>query len=365
MCLLIAIHNHHKFICYASFSHVFWVDASSSESIEISLKGISSMSTAQDFGVDGSVQSVLQWISSIQEEWLIVFDNADDSSPEAVVNFFPPDNRGNILITSQNQSMERIVTSLENSIEINQIEELDAVTLLLKASCLNLSDEHTEAARKIVIELGCIPLAVDHAGAYIAAEKCNINAYLRQFFLHCQTPMTDATSKEASNYYQTVYGTWDLSFKQIEQRASGQSTGDVQAAQTAILILQICAFYHHSNISTEIFQYPAEESRNHKVDHEVAEKLPQAITLLDHTLLALDNDGQWNEFVFGQGIGVLLSFLLMRRENLSGMFSVHPLVHNWSWERMIKSEQQKMCQMGSTILSCAISWRFTSQDYAL
>jgi Tetratricopeptide repeat len=32
---------------------------------------------------------------------------------------------------------------------------------------------------------------------------------------------------------------------------------------------------------------------------------------------------------------------------------------------MMKSAQQQMCEMGSTILSCAISWRFTSQDYIL
>src|ERR1700678_1176668 len=32
---------------------------------------------------------------------------------------------------------------------------------------------------------------------------------------------------------------------------------------------------------------------------------------------------------------------------------------------MSKYEQQRMCQMGSIILSCAIPWRFTSQDYAL
>jgi hypothetical protein len=252
MCLLIAIHNHYKFICYASFSQLFWVDASS-ESIDISLKGISSLSTAQDFGVDDSVQSVLQWISSIQEEWLIVFDNTDDLSPEALAKYFPPGNRGNILITSRNQSMGRVVTLLENSIEINEMEELDAITLLLKASCLNSLDVHIEAARKIVIELGCIPLAVDHAGAYIAAGKCNINAYLRQFSLHHQTLMTDVTFKGASNYNQTVYGTWDLSFKQIQQRANRESTENAQAAQTAILILQICAFYHHRNISKEIF----------------------------------------------------------------------------------------------------------------
>jgi hypothetical protein len=365
MCLLIAIHNRYKFICYTSFSHVFWVDASSTESIEISFKGISSMSTAQDFGVDGSVQSVLEWISSIQEEWLIVFDNADDLSPDAVAKFFPPGNRGNILITSRNQSMRRVVTLLENSIEINEMEELDAITLLLKASCLNSLDEHIEAARKIVIKLGCIPLAVDHAGAYIAAGKCNINAYLRQFSLHRQTLMTDATFKGASNYNQTVYGTWDLSFKQIQQRANGQSTGNAQAAQTAILILQICAFYHHSSISKEIFRSAAEEFKNYDVDDVLIRKMPYAFTLLDHTLLALDNDGQWDEFIFGQGISVLFSFSLMRKEDSSDILSVHPLVHYWSRERMIKSEQEKMCQMGSKILSCAIPWRFTSQDYAL
>jgi tetratricopeptide (TPR) repeat protein len=334
------------------------------ESIEISLKGISCMSTAQDFGVDGSVQSVLQWISSIQEEWLIVFDNADDLSPEAVANFFPPGNRGNILITSRNQSMGRIVTLLENSIEVNEMEESDAITLLLRASCLNSLDEHIEAAREIVVKLGCIPLAVDHAGAYIAAGKCNINTYLRLFFLHRQTLMTDVTFRGASNYNQTVYGTWDLSFKQIEQRARS-TIGNAEAAQAAILILQICAFYHHSNISKEIFRSAAEKSRKHDVDTEVAEKLPHAITSLDHTLLALDNNGQWDEFVFGQGIGVLLSFSLMRKEHLSEMFSFHPLVHYWSREQMMKSAQQQMCEMGSTILSCAIPLRFTSQDYIL
>ncbi|KAF8797470.1 hypothetical protein BYT27DRAFT_7125620, partial [Phlegmacium glaucopus] len=55
-----------------SFSYVFWVDASSQESMGMSLRGISSLPAAQDTGMDGSVESVLQWISSLQEEWLIV-----------------------------------------------------------------------------------------------------------------------------------------------------------------------------------------------------------------------------------------------------------------------------------------------------
>jgi len=331
----------------------------------MSLKGISSIPAVQNSGVDGSVESVLQWISCIQDEWLIVFDNADDPSPEMVARFFPPGNRGNILITSRNRSMGRIV-SFENSIEINEMEESDAITLLLKSSCLDpLAAEHLAAAREIVTELGCIPLAVNHAGAYIETGNCGINKYLRQFSSHRQTLMSDATFRGASNYDKTVYGTWDLSLKEIKKRASGQSTiGNAQAAQAAILILQICAFYHHSNISTDIFRYAAEESKNHVVQ-ELDEKLPQAMTLLDHTLLALDNDGHWDGFIFGQGIGVLLSFSLMKRGQSSETFSVHPLVHCWSREQMLITEQQRMYEMGSIILSCAIPLKFTSQDYAL
>ena len=82
------------------FSHVFWVDASSVESVTISLRGISSISAAQASCLDDSVDSVLQWISGIQEEWLIVFDNADVLPVYEVEKFIPQGNRGNVLITS-------------------------------------------------------------------------------------------------------------------------------------------------------------------------------------------------------------------------------------------------------------------------
>ena len=234
-----------------SFSHLFWVDASSEESMEMSLKGISSLSAAQYSGVDGSVESVLQWISFLPEDWMIVFDNAD---APLVEKFIPPGNRGNILITSKNKSMGRIVSS-ENRIEIKEMEEADAITLLLKASCLDDPlPEHLEVSKKIVTELYCIPLAIDHAGAYIEAGRCDIDQYLRQFSVHRQALMSDATFTGASKYNKTIFGTWDLSFSEIEKRAGGQSTlKDAQAAKAAIIILQICAFYHHTGISKDIF----------------------------------------------------------------------------------------------------------------
>jgi hypothetical protein len=148
--------------------------------MEMSLRSISSLPAAQYSGVDDSVGSVLQWISFLQEEWLIVFDNADVPPPEVVEKFIPPGNRGNILITSRNESMGSIV-SYENSIEIKEMEETDAIALLLKASRLGQLPEHLEVSKKIVTELCCIPLAINHAGAYIEAGKCDIDQYLSSF----------------------------------------------------------------------------------------------------------------------------------------------------------------------------------------
>ena len=75
--------------------------------------------------------------------------------------------------------------------------------------------EHEQAAKELVAKLGFIPLAVDQAGAYIQAEKCGISKYLRRFFRHCQSLMSDTAFTGASDYNQTVYGTWDLFFQEI------------------------------------------------------------------------------------------------------------------------------------------------------
>ena len=120
------------------FSHVFWVDASSVESVTTSLRGVSSIFAAKACCLDDSVDSVLQWTSVLQEEWLIVFDNADALPVHVVEKFIPKGKRGNVLITSRNCSIGRLV-SFENIIEIDEMEVEDAITLLLKVSHLDMS----------------------------------------------------------------------------------------------------------------------------------------------------------------------------------------------------------------------------------
>ena len=64
----------------------------------------------------------------------MVFDNADSLTPEELEKYFPSGLGGNILITSRNSGL-RHLTLHENSLEVKEMEENDAISLLLK-SCL-------------------------------------------------------------------------------------------------------------------------------------------------------------------------------------------------------------------------------------
>ncbi|KAF8878594.1 hypothetical protein CPB84DRAFT_1877892 [Gymnopilus junonius] len=99
-----------KFIEEATnqFGYIFWIDASTPETISLGLKGIPEAKSADS---DGSTKSLLQWISHLPKEWLLVFDSAEEHVHKRSTSF--------------------------KAIEIEQMEEEDAVTLLLKASCLD------------------------------------------------------------------------------------------------------------------------------------------------------------------------------------------------------------------------------------
>ena len=134
--------------------------------------------------MDGSPESALQWIGSLKVNYIMIFDNADVLSPAALEGYFPPAMKGNILITSHNSAMKTL-TLPDNSLEVTEIKERDAIELLLKTSCMESprSDVHVEASR-IVKQHFCFPLAIDQAGAYIASGATTIGNYLAKYSEH-------------------------------------------------------------------------------------------------------------------------------------------------------------------------------------
>ena len=187
----------------------------------------------------------------------MIFDNADVLSPPALEVYFPPGIRGNILITSHNSAMMTLTSPL-NSLEVTEMEERDAIGLLLKASCLESCTSAVQIqASNIVKELFCFPLAIDQAGAYIASGATTIGDYLAKYSEHQKTLLSHSEFTGASKYNKTVYETWELSYKEIEQRAKSDDSCKANAANSAVLLLELFPFFHHEGISEEIFSYAA------------------------------------------------------------------------------------------------------------
>ena len=275
---------------------VFWIDASSAGTI---LQGlICLLPEAKSSMLDGSAESALHWVGSLKENFAMVFGNADILSPAELEAYFPPGQRGNILITSRNSTMQCLVLP-ENSLEVTEMEEREAVLLLLKASCLNSFNMDLKAeASKIVKELCCLPLAIDQAGAFIASGATSIGNYLDKYLHHRETLLSHSEFTGASKYNKSVYGTWELSYKEIQKRAASGDFHKARAADSALFLLGLFPFFHHESISEEIFSYAATQKKGINSHPD----LPFSHSILNYKLLCLNQDGTWDNFIFKEGV---------------------------------------------------------------
>ena len=293
----------------------------------------------------------------VQHEWMIIFDNAD-GDPYGLAEFVPAGNRGNILFTSRNRAVERY-TPRDASVEVDNMDKDDAIALLLRAARLDSSPaEMMEPARPIVEELCYFPLAIDQARAAIQSGLCNIHEYLRIYSGRRRILLADPNFKGASNYGCAVYATWDISYTAIKGMAT-------KAGDAAIVILQMLAFFHHESIREEIFQRAAESLEDHAFNDGTGNQIGQ---LKDNDrlcqLLQLDEADNWDPWLFRKGIQTLLSFSLIKRGGIDGTYSVHPLVHCWSRDKLLPHQQQTDALCASALLSSSISLGPTANDYA-
>jgi hypothetical protein len=195
------------------FTHTFWIDATNSESIEASFVAISTHHFAQMAGTQPSLFAVRQLISSLNEDWLLVFDGADHE-PSFIKHYIPGGNHGNIIISSRNPHMQRIV---DKDFEISDMREEDAVTLLLHSSRYPHSPARHQSALSIVRELCCMPLAVDQAGAYIYCQQASLDEYLMLYRKRREEILNSHYCEDQPGYEHTPYTTWDISFTEISR----------------------------------------------------------------------------------------------------------------------------------------------------
>ncbi len=238
----------------------------------------------------------------------------------------------------------------------------EAISLLLKSAGIkDKSTEIMDSASRIVSELGFIPLAIDQAGAYMQGSHCDLDVYLDLYHKQCRELMLNSLFKGASNYGKSTYGTWEISMKELESRATRGSGQEKLAAQSAIILFKYFAFLHHDNISEDIFRTAAENYCKRDIKQEKSLGLPLLVDLLDPKALFLDVEGQWDSLTFHDSIRLLLSFSIIKGSNK--MYSIHPLMHAWSRDRINRADVSATYYMAVALLSSAIQANLYDDNY--
>ncbi|KAJ7752692.1 P-loop containing nucleoside triphosphate hydrolase protein [Mycena metata] len=290
-----------KFIEQSSFSNVFLLDTSKVETIDTGLKGIAVSKSAGD-----SAQDALMWLQSNDNNWLLFFDNADD--PKINLNdFLPKCSHGNIIITSRNPELR----SYGAHTLVSDMEEADAITLLLRRANKESSEENLKLATGIVKELYYLPLAIIQASAFISKSE-DLKGYLALYHSNRARLLSEKAAQSHDDYAQTVFTTWQISFNQLSHLAA--------------TLLQLCSFLHYTGISEDMFS--AASKYDFPSWSPPKEELQEPLEFLSH--FVEPTTGEWNSLKFLDITNEIKAYSLISFDVKTKLFSIHPLVHAWS-----------------------------------
>jgi hypothetical protein len=125
-----------------SFSDVFFIDATTAQTIDADLKNIA---LGKEIGKNAN--DTIIWLAAKREDWLLLFDNADDTTLN-LSQFFPSCSHGNILITSRNR--DTLIHAPGFNYNVGSLTPEDARDLLLGIIKQVITDEAHILAESIV-----------------------------------------------------------------------------------------------------------------------------------------------------------------------------------------------------------------------
>ncbi|KAJ7658567.1 hypothetical protein B0H17DRAFT_897528, partial [Mycena rosella] len=304
------------------FSDIFLIDASTIETIDMGYKNVAVSKHAGN-----TLQEALRWLVSMHHDWLLLFDNADD--PAINLNkFLPQCDHGNILITSRNPGLS--VYAGAHS-PVSDMEKSDAVELLLRCAVQHSTSRNREIAGDI--ELSYFPLAIIQAGTFIS-KSGNLNSYSALYNRNRMRLLSEQLSQSHDNYAWTVYTTWQISFERL--------------SHSAAKLLQLWSFLHHQGISEQMFSIASTYrfTSHGPLEQELRRALQSLIEFGGPS-------GVWDSLHFMDLTNELRAYSLINFDAETTMFSIHPLVHNWTRSTLSDPEAYRACMLAIVGMSLA------------
>lgn len=161
--------------------------------------------------------------------WLLIFDNAEN--PETVRDYFPEEGTGKVLITSRNREWSAIAEALE----VDVFSRPESVRLLQRRN----PDLPEADADRLAEALGDLPLAIEHASAWLHATGVAVGDYL-QLVREKQGQLAELDL--APGYEMPVAAAAGVALDRL---------ADENPA--ALQLLQVCSFFAPEPISRDLF----------------------------------------------------------------------------------------------------------------
>ena len=149
-----------------TFNTVLWIDANSEISAQKAIESILSKAEIPTpaSGFERDLVAFKDALTSLKRPCLLVFDDYDTPGNfSKIADMFVQHEQICIMLTSRHHESSR----LGIPIHVKDMDKSDAEDLLLISSGLIRQDVESKHLANTVKMLGCLPLALDQAGAYI------------------------------------------------------------------------------------------------------------------------------------------------------------------------------------------------------
>ena len=222
---------------------VFWVSMEDEKKFD---SCVNDLALRLGLMVDSSnytLPKILSFISHQKKRWLMILDNFDqpelsDSMLKVLFGTWKRESNGHMIITTRRERKEICqCMNLEPHccVEVFSFSTQEAKKFLLTRAGGDNAAGPDNKLNELVVELGCLPLALEQAGAHIRSLQCPLGKYLEQYKLERLQLLSEHQANPSQEYESrsrlSVHTTWLLNFEYVKTSKYGEiATRFVHAA---------------------------------------------------------------------------------------------------------------------------------------